>query len=34
MAAGSNLTGSTQLGLGIGYYSLMILGLLFSGKKK
>lgn len=33
MAAGSNLTGSTQLGLGIGYYSLMILGLLFSGKK-
>ena len=33
MAAGSNLTGTTQLGLGIGYYALMIIGLAFSGKK-
>ena len=33
MAAGSNLTGMTQLGLGIGYYALMIIGLAFSRKK-
>ena len=36
MAAGSNLTGSTQVGLGIGYYCLMILGIgtkIFRKKK-